>query len=41
MFGFYMYAFSMWLFFSVDGVIKIFGVTGKHFRVYRYDFLFI
>ena len=38
MLGFYVYALVMWLFFSVDGAIEIFGGMGKNFKVCRYTF---
>ena len=33
-----MYAFLTWLFFSMNGVIEIFGSIGKNVRVCRYAF---
>ena len=38
MFGFYVYTFLMWLTFSMNGVIEIFGGISKKFRVCKYAF---
>ena len=34
MFGFYVYSFLMWLFFSMNGVIEIFRGMGRNFKVF-------
>ena len=34
MFGFYVYSFLMWLFFSMNGVTEIFRGMGRNFKVF-------
>ena len=38
MFGFYVYVFLMWLFFSMNGGHRDIWGMGKNFRVCRYPF---
>ena len=39
MFGFYVYAFLMWLFLAWMGVVEIFRGMGKRFRVMLFIYL--